>query len=163
MGVRTELEPYLSTAIGSSVVSVMDIARGLSVIANGGELVEPRAVLEVADSSGGILFAQPVKRRRVLPRRVAQAMLYGLEHVVRRGTGTRARVAGLRVFGKTGTSSDYRDAWFAGATELYTCVVWLGNDDYSPTNRVYGGMFPAQIFRETMIALYKKDQNSQKH
>ena len=78
-----------------------------------------------------------------------------MSHVVSEGTARRAAIDGIPTAGKTGTTNAYRDAWFAGFTGNFTCAVWYGNDDYSPTNRMTGGSLPAQTWREIMVAAHQ--------
>jgi len=75
--------------------------------------------------------------------------------VLRDGTGTRARFGDFDIGGKTGTSQDYRDAWFVGFTPYYVTGVWMGNDDNSPTNRVTGGSLPALVWKDVMEEAHK--------
>jgi penicillin-binding protein 1A len=73
-----------------------------------------------------------------------------MSHVVSEGTARRAALDGIPTAGKTGTTNSYRDAWFVGYTGNFTCAVWFGNDDYSPTNRMTGGSLPAQTWHNIM-------------
>ena len=87
---------------------------------------------------------------RVLSRRVAYVMNQMLQGVVRFGTGRQAQGLGAPTGGKTGTSDDYRDAWFIGFTPRLLAAVWVGNDDNSPTAGVFGGTVPCPIWRKIM-------------
>ena len=78
-----------------------------------------------------------------------------MSHVVSEGTARRAHIDGIPTAGKTGTTNAYRDAWFVGFTGNFTCAVWYGNDDYSPTNRMTGGSLPAQTWREIMVVAHQ--------
>ena len=78
-----------------------------------------------------------------------------MSHVVSEGTARRAIIEGIPTAGKTGTTNAYRDAWFVGFTGNFTCAVWYGNDDYSPTNRMTGGSLPAQTWREIMVVAHQ--------
>jgi penicillin-binding protein 1A len=78
-----------------------------------------------------------------------------MSHVVSEGTARRAIIDGIPTAGKTGTTNAYRDAWFVGFTGNFTCAVWYGNDDYSPTNRMTGGSLPAQTWREIMVVAHQ--------
>ena len=87
---------------------------------------------------------------RVLDEKVVAQMTKMLESVVQNGTGKRAQINGFSA-GKTGTSQDYRDAWFVGFTKKYVVAVWVGNDDNSPMKNITGGTLPAQIFQKIML------------
>jgi penicillin-binding protein 1A len=78
-----------------------------------------------------------------------------MSHVVSEGTARRAALDGIPTAGKTGTTNNYRDAWFVGYTGNFTCAVWFGNDDYSPTNRMTGGSLPAQTWHDIMVAAHQ--------
>ena len=71
------------------------------------------------------------------------------------GTARRAALDGIPTAGKTGTTNNYRDAWFVGYTGNFSCAVWYGNDDYSPTNRMTGGSLPAQTWHDIMMAAHQ--------
>jgi penicillin-binding protein 1A len=78
-----------------------------------------------------------------------------MSHVVSEGTARRAALDGIPTAGKTGTTNAYRDAWFVGYTGNFTCAVWYGNDDYSPTNRMTGGSLPAQTWHDIMVVAHQ--------
>ncbi len=82
-------------------------------------------------------------------------MAWMMSHVVSEGTARRAALDGIPTAGKTGTTNAYRDAWFVGYTGNFTCAVWYGNDDYSPTNRMTGGSLPAQTWHDIMLVAHQ--------
>lgn len=155
MGVNSKLEPYLSTALGSSVLSPLEVATFTCVIANYGYLINPSFISKVEDRYGGLLFLEKQEYEQVIPYEVANNMRVLMKAVVDKGTGYSAKVPNVNCYGKTGTTSDHRDAWFAGFTDDFTCVVWVGNDDYSPLYNVYGATLPAEIWKKSIIAAYK--------
>ncbi|MFN4219978.1 MAG: transglycosylase domain-containing protein, partial [bacterium] len=155
MGVTTKLEPYLSTALGSSVITPLDVAILTSVVANYGYLVNPQFINKVEDRYGGTLFVSSINYKQVIPYQVAEDMRKLMKAVVDKGTGYSARINGVSCYGKTGTTSDHRDAWFAGFTDDFTCIVWIGNDDYSPLYNVYGATLPAEIWKKSILTAYK--------
>jgi len=118
--------------------------------ANGGVSAEPWAIAEIRDSAGRVLYRRVAQGgERVISRGALAAMNDLLRAVVERGTG-RAAMLDRPVGGKTGTSQDYRDAWFVGFTAELVAGVWFGNDDASPMNRVTGGSLPARTWKAFM-------------
>jgi len=153
MGVRTPLRINRALALGTSEVTVLDQAAGYSTLANGGFKVVPYVAIEITDNLGNSLWSHdkdaPQPERTITPKAVAD-MNKILVNVVENGTGRRAIIPGLSVGGKTGTSQDYRDAWFIGFTGDFTCAVWFGNDDFTGTRNMTGGSLPAMTFQEIM-------------
>jgi penicillin-binding protein 1A len=153
MGIQTPIKVTRSLALGSSELTVLDQATGYSVFANGGYRVEPRGLINVRTSTGDVIYdasANPRPRQRVLSETTVLGMIDMLNSVVERGTGRRARLPGIHVAGKTGTTNAYRDAWFVGFTSNYTTAVWLGNDNYESTRRLTGGILPAETWAKYM-------------
>lgn len=151
LGIISPLESDLSLALGSSGITPLELAAAYAAIANGGYGVYPYAITKIRGEDGVTYFERP---SRTVTRRVADeraiAQLQGMmRNVVDNGTGQRARQA-FPVGGKTGTSQNSRDAWFAGFSDKLVAVVWTGNDDNSPTNGVTGGSIPAGIWGEIM-------------
>jgi penicillin-binding protein 1A len=160
MGVQTPLKVTRSLALGSSEVTVIDQATGYSAIANGGYRINPHALLDVRNSDGQVVYdaTETAKRERVLSETTVLGMIDMLHSVVENGTARRARLPGINVAGKTGTTNAYRDAWFVGFTGNFTTAVWLGNDDYQSTKRLTGGILPAQTWQRYMrVAMASED------
>jgi penicillin-binding protein 1A len=153
MGVRTPLRMNRALALGTSEVTLLDQATGYSSLANGGYKMVPYVAVEITDNRGKVLWKHdtdaPQPERTIPPQAVAD-MNKILVNVVEHGTGRRAIVPGITVAGKTGTSQDYRDAWFIGFTGDFTCAVWFGNDDFTGTRNMTGGSLPAMTFQEIM-------------
>jgi len=153
MGVRTPLKITRALALGSSEVTVMDQVTGYSTIANGGFQVMPRAILEARTNSGEVVYdaaGDAPPRRRILSEPTVLGMIDMLHTVVENGTARRARLPGIHVAGKTGTTNAYRDAWFVGFTGNLSAAVWFGNDDYQSTDRLTGGILPAETWNKFM-------------
>jgi penicillin-binding protein 1A len=153
MGVMSPIRVTRSLALGSSELTVLDQAIGYSAFSNGGYHVEPRALVDIRTSSGKVIYdadANPRPLQRVLSEETVIGMIDMMHTVVEAGTGRRARLPGIQVAGKTGTTNAYRDAWFVGYTGNYTTAVWLGNDDYTPTQRLTGGVLPAMTWAKFM-------------
>lgn len=153
LGITTELRNTAPLPIGAEGVRVLDMAAGFAAFANGGLRAKPYAATIIYNGHGDVIWrkdrdAQPPER--VLSPEVAADMNHMLSRVVEAGTGRRARLDGIPVGGKTGTTNAYRDAWFVGFTGNLVASVWLGNDDYRPMNRMTGGTLPATIWRDVM-------------
>ncbi len=150
LGITSSLRDDPSLALGSSEVRLLELTGAYASIANGGRLVWPEAILSIQGSGDQVLYRRRPVDEPVLEPAVVRAMRAMLEVTVLRGTG---RQAALRRFvaGKTGTSSDNRDAWFIGFTDDLVAGVWVGNDDGRPMANVSGGTLPAQIFRDFIL------------
>ena len=145
MGIRSPLQPNLSLALGTSEVTPLEMAAAFATLAAGGVYAEPVAMTRVLDAKGRVLEEVQPHRRLALRPEVAYLMTDLLRGVILRGTG-RAADVGRPAAGKTGTTDDYRNAWFVGYTPELAVAVWVGNDDNSPTNRVVGGSVPARLW-----------------
>jgi penicillin-binding protein 1A len=151
LGLSSELRDSPSLALGTSEVSLLELTGAYGVLASGGLPVTPHIVQKVRTSTGVVLYAHSVSRRHtiVAPAHVA-AMTDMLHAALATGTGRRAALARHAAAGKTGTTQDFRDAWFVGYTTHLVGGAWVGNDDASPMHRVTGGGLPARIWREVM-------------
>lgn len=157
LGMKSPLRKDASLALGTSEVSLLDLTGAYAAFANGGYVNEPYAIRRVRTGGGKVLFQRIDARSDVaIPRASVAAMDDMLRAAVATGTGRRAAIPGRIVAGKTGTSQDFRDAWFVGYTSDLTAGVWVGNDDGRTMNRVVGGALPAEIWREVMMAAYEK-------
>ncbi|NBN78484.1 PBP1A family penicillin-binding protein [Microvirga tunisiensis] len=153
MGITNELQNTVSLPLGASDVSVIDMTASYAAFASGGYKATPFAIVEVRNSAGQVLFDRD--RDLPAPERILPADKVGeindiLVNAVENGTGRRAMIEGVVVAGKTGTTSAYRDAWFAGYTGNFVSAVWMGNDDFTSTNEVTGGNLPAMVWQRLM-------------
>ncbi len=140
-----------SIALGSIETTLWDMTSAFAVFMNDGRRIDPHIVQSVSNSAGQELYRRPpYEPPRVLDEEVVRRMTSMMGAVVLRGTGTGAGLGGRDVAGKTGTSSDWRDAWFVGYTADYTAGVWVGHDDFTSMGRTTGGTIPAQIWADTM-------------
>ncbi|WP_300396024.1 PBP1A family penicillin-binding protein [Henriciella sp.] len=146
------MKPLPSIALGSQEVSVQDLARAYGVFMTGGKRLDPHVVEKISNSRGDVLYERPqYDAEQVYDRRDAETMVAMMERVITDGTGTRARLANWQVAGKTGTSQDFRDAWFAGFSAVRVGAVWVGNDDDSAMKKVTGGGLPAALWHDMMV------------
>ena len=155
LGLSGDLPARPSVALGTAETSLTELTAAYATIANGGRGVLPHGILEIRDTTSGEVI---YRRRgggagRAMSARHAAELTRMLQAVIAEGTG---KAAGLDrpVAGKTGTSQDYRDAWFLGFTAHYVAGVWLGNDDNTAMKRVTGGGLPAQLWRDIMLAAH---------
>lgn len=147
LGIRSPLKSYQSLALGTSEVSLLELTAAYASFASAGFKAEPYTVVEVRNGAGDVLYRRaPPQPQRVVDEDKALAMNAMLYDVVREGTGRAAAVPGHEVAGKTGTSSDFHDAWFIGYSADLVAGVWVGNDDSSSMKKVTGGSLPAQIW-----------------
>ncbi|MEM9723899.1 MAG: PBP1A family penicillin-binding protein [Pseudomonadota bacterium] len=149
------IPPYPSVALGVIETNPLEVASAYATIANGGALTPAFGVTEIRKRDGDVIW-----RRKAPPKRQAISstdaghLVRMMRSVVTQGTGRRANMGERAVAGKTGTTQDYKDAWFAGFTGNYVAVAWMGRDDSTSMNRITGGRVPAQIWRETMDPLH---------
>jgi penicillin-binding protein 1A len=154
LGISEKLEPELSLALGSNEVTLLDLAGAYTPFANGGNAVLPYAITSITQRDGTQLYAREGGGLgQVIDPENLATMNKMMSQVLIRGTGT-AAAFGYPAAGKTGTSSDYRDAWFMGFTADYVAGVWIGNDDGADMKKVTGGGLPAQIWHDVMVAAH---------
>jgi penicillin-binding protein 1A len=161
LGVTQRMEALPSIALGSQVVTLWELTGAFAVFLNDGDYRPPYIIAQITDTRGEVLYARPqFEPQRVLDPTIARQMRGMLSDVVNdpgrngRGAGTggnaRLRTVDADVAGKTGTSQDWRDAWFVGFSSTIVAGVWFGNDDDSPMNEVAGGGLPADTWRRFM-------------
>jgi len=151
LGIESKLEPNASIALGTSEVSVIELVSAYATFANGGLAVAPHVVERIRSADGKALYTRATQTlgRIVDPRTVGMMNMMMRETLVS-GTARRADLPGWLAAGKTGTSQDFRDAWFIGYTSRLVTGVWLGNDDNSPTKKAVGGGLPVEIWSRFM-------------
>jgi penicillin-binding protein 1A len=137
LGIADRLPDNASLALGTGEVGLMELTAAYAPFFNGGNRVVPHGLDRV-----------PHPAERVIDPAYASMMARMLASVVNRGTGRAAAVPGRIVAGKTGTTQDFRDAWFIGSVRGALIGVWLGNDDNQPTKAVTGGGLPARLFHD---------------
>lgn len=155
-GIASKLSAVPSLALGTSPVTPLELTGAYATFATGGMRAAPYLIERVTDAKGKVLFKATVEPERVLPETVASTVTYAMRQAVERGTGRRAALAGRPVAGKTGTTEDHVDAWFAGATRRLVATVWMGFPEGGRTMErvrgiaVTGGSFPARIWKAFM-------------
>jgi len=152
LGISSELTPEMSLALGTNEVNLLELVSAYAPFSNGGAGVWAHGIAEIRDSGGQVIFHRAGSGAgQVMSTELAGTMNEMLSGVISHGTGRSAALP-RPAAGKTGTTQDYRDAWFVGYTADLAAGVWLGNDDNSPTNKVTGGSLPAQTWRRFMLA-----------
>ncbi|MEW6584903.1 MAG: PBP1A family penicillin-binding protein [Nitrospirota bacterium] len=129
LGIQSAMPRDLTLALGSLTVSPLDIALCYSVFANGGMKIKPIAIKYIADGRGRIIESNDPEAEEVISPQTSFLTTSLLEDVVQHGTGWRAKALGRPVAGKTGTTNDYKDAWFVGYSATLAASVWVGFDD----------------------------------
>jgi penicillin-binding protein 1A len=151
LGVTSLLEPNASIALGTSEVSPLELISAYAPFANGGFAVSPHVIERVRSADGKTLYARPTQALgRIVDARYVAMMNTMMHETLVSGTARHADLPGWLAAGKTGTSQDYRDAWFIGYTPHLVTGVWLGNDDNSPTRKATGGGLPVEIWSRFM-------------
>jgi penicillin-binding protein 1A len=152
-GITSPLQPNASLALGTSVVTPLELTTAYATFASGGLRVTPYFVSTVEDNAHHVLYQRkPPPEPRVIASHVDRDLTMMLYSVITEGTGRSAALPGRQAAGKTGTTQDYRDAWFVGFTPDYVTGVWVGNDNNSPMRNVTGGTLPAAIWKDVMTA-----------
>lgn len=154
MGISTKIEQTPSMVLGTNGVKVIDMATAYAVLANGGYAVWPHAINEISSKDGHQLYVrQSNQQKQIIDGNIVKEMSQMLSHVITRGTGKKAQLPYFAA-GKTGTTQNYRDAWFVGWGGGYVAAVWVGNDNEKPMNKVGGGTIPAEIWHDVMLAAH---------
>jgi penicillin-binding protein 1A len=156
LGIVSKLGNDASIALGTSEVSVLEMATAFTPFGNGGQSVEPYIVKRVLTRDGKVIYQRSGDGLpQVIDDHALGEMNAMMREVINTGTAKRAKFTGMDMGGKTGTSQDYRDAWFVGYTPYYTTAVWMGNDDNTPTKQVTGGSLPALVWHDVMMAAHQ--------
>jgi penicillin-binding protein 1A len=156
LGISSKLEANASIALGTSEVSLTELVGAYVPFANGGQGITPHVVLKIRTTQGKVLYAhQSDQLGQVIDPRNVAMMNTMMQETLRTGTARKAELPGWMAAGKTGTSQDFRDAWFIGYTANLVTGVWLGNDDNSPTRKATGGGLPVEIWTRFMRAAHQ--------
>jgi membrane carboxypeptidase/penicillin-binding protein len=148
-----DLPDVPSLALGTGLVTPLDLTAAYTIFPGGGEFAAPRGMLEVLDAEGTPVFTNAIERRRIVSPEVAFQATSMLRDVVERGTGNVARALGVRgpIAGKTGTTDDYHDAWFVGFSTSVVVGVWIGFDQPAPIGQdAYAARIAVPIWADFM-------------
>jgi penicillin-binding protein 1A len=156
LGISSKLDANASIALGTSEVSVIELVGAYVPFANGGLGISPHVVTKIRTNEGKVLYMRSNDQlgQVIEPRHVA-AMNTMMRETLLSGTARKADIPGWMAAGKTGTSQDFRDAWFIGYTSNLVTGVWLGNDDNSPTKKATGGGLPVEVWTRFMRAAHQ--------
>ncbi len=156
LGITSELEPNATISLGTSAVTPLEMASAYAAFANGGIGVQPHVIAKVRTANGKLLYARRnASFGRVIDPQYVSMMNDMMQETLLTGTARKAELPGWQAAGKTGTSQDFRDAWFIGYTSYLVAAVWLGNDDDSPTKKVSGGNLPVEVWSRFMKSAHE--------
>jgi penicillin-binding protein 1A len=156
LGIRSRLLATPSIALGTSEVTPLEMTAAFVPFSNGGRGIIPHVIDRIMTANGDILYERKGSGPgQIIDPRDVGMMNAMMAETVRNGTGKRAQIAGWPVGGKTGTSQDFRDAWFVGYTGVLTAGVWFGNDSGKPTKKASGSNMPAVAWNRFMTAALK--------
>jgi penicillin-binding protein 1A len=156
LGIASRLEPNASIALGTSEVSMLELVGAYAPFANGGYALIPRVIDKITAANGKVLYARNIQQLgRIIDARYVAMMNSMMAETLTIGTAHKAALPGWPAAGKTGTSQDFRDAWFIGYTAHLVTGVWLGNDDGTPTKHVTGGSLPVEIWSRFMRSAHQ--------
>lgn len=151
LGIRSPLAPNLSIALGSSELTLIELASAYAVFANQGQSSEPRFITRITDSQGNLIDEYLPQTEQVIAAETAYLMTSMMQSVIDRGTGKRAKALQRPAAGKTGTTNDFNDAWFVGYTPQLLSAIWVGFDEKRPLGKgETGGRVAAPIWQAFM-------------
>jgi penicillin-binding protein 1A len=157
LGIASKLEPNATISLGTSEVSPTELVGAYATFANNGIAVSPHVITRIraTDTDKVLYVRQPDPASQVIDPRYVAMMNAMMHETLVIGTAKRADIPGWYAAGKTGTSQDFRDAWFVGYTAHLVTGVWLGNDDSSPTKKATGGGLPVEVWTRFMKAAHQ--------
>jgi penicillin-binding protein 1A len=153
LGIASRLDANPSIALGTSEVSLLELVGAYAPFANGGRAASPYVITRIRAANGKVLYQRrPDPPNQVIAPRDVAMMNTMMRETLVSGTARKAELPGWMAAGKTGTSQEFRDAWFIGYTASLVTGVWLGNDDNSPTRKATGGGLPVEVWTRFMRA-----------
>jgi penicillin-binding protein 1A len=157
LGINTPINTDPAMALGTSLVEPIEMAQSYAAFADGGDKVVAYGVERIRTTSNQVLYQRkPTAPVPVIANPALDELTGMMRTVLTQGTGRRAAIPGYDLAGKTGTTSDYKDAWFCGFTGGLTTVVWMGRDDNTPMRKITGGIAPAELWHDYMKIALKK-------
>jgi len=161
LGIMSKINTDPAMALGTSEMSPIEMAQAYIPFSNGGFKATAHGIIRIRTASGKVLYQyKDDTRTQVINNPPLMEMNQMMRGVVQRGTGVGANVPGYDIAGKTGTTSDFRDAWFDGFTGGFVTIVWTGRDDNTPMKKVTGGSTPAAIWHMYMSSALRRIQVS---
>lgn len=154
----SDTDRNLSTALGglTTGVSPLEMSGAYGAFANNGVYIQPYAITKITDKNGKVIWERKVEKKVVMSEQSAYLLTNCLVDAATNGTGSRAKVSGHQTAGKTGTTSDNKDAWFAGYTKQYVGIVWVGYDTPKKLgSNAFGGTICAPIFSKVMNTIHE--------
>jgi penicillin-binding protein 1A len=160
LGITSPINTDPAMALGTTNVTPLEMAQAYDALGNGGQKVEAYGIEQVHVVGGSVIYRhRPAPRPQVVNNPQLSELDEMMRQVITAGTGTAAAIPGKDVAGKTGTTSDFKDAWFCGFTGGITTVVWMGRDDARPMAHIAGGSAPAQLWRAFMTTAIRRLPN----
>lgn len=153
--VDTDYVPAASLGGFTYGVSAVELASGYAALYNNGEYREPTCIVKITDAQGSVLIADEIKPKKVYAANAARMMTACMQEVMETGTGRRLKIGGQIAAGKTGTTTNQKDGWFAGFTAYYTAAVWVGYDLPKTMEDLMGNTYPGRIWQAFMEQIHK--------
>lgn len=151
----------LTSALGgfTTGVSALEMASGYAALANDGKFREPTCIVSIKDAQGNIVVKESQEEKLIYSENTARMMTDMLKTVMEEGTGASLQIDGLSLAGKTGTTNDNKDGWFAGYSRYYTTSVWVGYDMPKKLKGLQGASYPGKIWKNFMTAAHEGLEN----
>jgi penicillin-binding protein 1A len=157
LGIVSQVNTDPAMALGTTLVSPLEVAQAYAPLSNGGYRAQAYGIERIRTAGGQVVYQHKTQPLQQVVANPALSELTGMMRtVLTEGTGTKAAVPGYDLAGKTGTTSDYKDAWFCGFTGGFVTVVWTGKDDNTPMRRITGGSAPAELWKTYMAKALRK-------
>ena len=155
MNIESKIDQDLTMALGTAQLSLLELATSFAIIANGGHYIIPSFIESIKSGSNKLIYERKSSNiGKIFDYKQITWIKQLLRSVITYGTGNNANIT-EDIFGKTGTSQDFRDAYFVGFNSNYVVAIWIGNDNNKATNQITGGMLPALLFKNIIQSFSK--------